>query len=289
MQGVSAQQWTRPTSQCDTCDTSTCKLLHAMQPRQTGGPPSLPLWPLCLFSGDACQAGGLSLLSPFLSPLSTTPKQLPVLKPALDCPCLLITTHLEDCSEEVSVPVLILAPVLKVLKQRVQLVVRVALQVPAGRVDTTHHQVGDQCLCQPHLHHQRQLDKACATYCVHVSLCRKIKCTVQYQSARLTLKQCCSAAAPVDTDVAPVANLLRQVCGVEDELGLEEGVLPVAATAAAAPAGTNPSATTTLNHQQQPALTAPMLIVNNLLELTAPPGSIQPLAASCLSQHTASH
>ena len=40
---------------------------------------------------------------------------------------------LEDRSEEVAVAVLILAPVLKVLKQGVQLVVGVALQVPAGR------------------------------------------------------------------------------------------------------------------------------------------------------------
>lgn len=37
--------------------------------------------------------------------------------------------HLEHCCEEVAVAVLILAPVLKVLKQRVQLVVGVALQV----------------------------------------------------------------------------------------------------------------------------------------------------------------
>jgi hypothetical protein len=70
-------------------------------------------------------------------------------------------THLEDGAEEVAVPVLVLAPVLKVLEQRVQLVVGVALQVA------------------------------------------------------------------VDGDVAPVANLLAQVGGVDDELGLEEGVLPV--------------------------------------------------------------
>ena len=31
---------------------------------------------------------------------------------------------------------------------------------------------------------------------------------------------------PEDGDVPPVPNLLRQVGGVEDELGLEEGVLP---------------------------------------------------------------
>lgn len=32
---------------------------------------------------------------------------------------------------------------------------------------------------------------------------------------------------PVDADVAPVPNLFRQVCGVEDEFGLEEGVLAI--------------------------------------------------------------
>lgn len=58
-------------------------------------------------------------------------------------------------------PVLILTPVLKVLKHRVQLAVWVALQVP------------------------------------------------------------------VDADVAPVPNLFRQVRGVENEFGLEEGVLAV--------------------------------------------------------------
>jgi hypothetical protein len=31
---------------------------------------------------------------------------------------------------------------------------------------------------------------------------------------------------PEDGDVPPVPDLLRQVGGVEDELGLEEGVLP---------------------------------------------------------------
>jgi hypothetical protein len=36
----------------------------------------------------------------------------------------------------------------------------------------------------------------------------------------------CKEFAPVDADVAPVADLLRQVGGVENELGLEEGVLP---------------------------------------------------------------
>mmetsp|Transcript_32953 Transcript_32953/g.72832 ORF Transcript_32953/g.72832 Transcript_32953/m.72832 type:complete len:279 (-) Transcript_32953:229-1065(-) len=69
--------------------------------------------------------------------------------------------RLEHSSEEVTVAVLVLAPVLEVLEQGVQLVVRVALQVP------------------------------------------------------------------VDADVPPVANLLRQVGGVDDELGLEEGVLAV--------------------------------------------------------------
>lgn len=35
-----------------------------------------------------------------------------------------------------------------------------------------------------------------------------------------------SLEVPEDGDVSPVPNLLRQVGGVEDELGLEEGVLP---------------------------------------------------------------
>ena len=65
---------------------------------------------------------------------------------------------LQARSEEVAVAVLVLAPVLKVLKQRVQLAVGVALQVP------------------------------------------------------------------VDADVAPVADLLRQEGGVDDVLGLWEGV-----------------------------------------------------------------
>lgn len=68
---------------------------------------------------------------------------------------------LQHSGEEVAVAVLVLAPVLKVLEQGVQLVVGVALQVA------------------------------------------------------------------VNADVAPVANLLRQVGGVDDELGLEEGVLAV--------------------------------------------------------------
>ena len=68
---------------------------------------------------------------------------------------------LEDCREEVSVAVLILAPVLKVLKEGVQLVIGVPLEMP------------------------------------------------------------------VDGDVAPVSNLLREVGGIYDELGLEKGVLAV--------------------------------------------------------------
>ena len=35
------------------------------------------------------------------------------------------------------------------------------------------------------------------------------------------------AHIPVNGDVSPVADLLRKVGGVEDELGLKEGVLPV--------------------------------------------------------------
>jgi hypothetical protein len=68
--------------------------------------------------------------------------------------------RLEHGRQEIAVAVLVLAPVLEVLEQRVDLVVRVALQVA------------------------------------------------------------------VDADVAPVADLLGQVGRVDDELGLEEGVLP---------------------------------------------------------------
>jgi len=55
--------------------------------------------------------------------------------------------HLEDGCEEVTVPVLVLAPVLKVLKQRVQLVVRVALQVPAGQQQATQPASGYNLVC----------------------------------------------------------------------------------------------------------------------------------------------
>ena len=72
-----------------------------------------------------------------------------------------LRVRLEHLGQEVAVAVLVLAPVLEVLKQRVELLVGVALQVA------------------------------------------------------------------VDGDVAPVADLLAQVGGVDDELGLEEGVLAV--------------------------------------------------------------
>ena len=51
--------------------------------------------------------------------------------------------------------------------------------------------------------------------------------SVQHAASSSGSIQRLSAAAPVDGDVAPVADLLGQVRCVEDELGLEERVLPV--------------------------------------------------------------
>jgi hypothetical protein len=75
-------------------------------------------------------------------------------------------THLEDGAEEVTVPVLVLAPVLKVLKQGVQLVVGVALQVPANR-DTHMHMFGwptTKHPLHPHKHTKEDLSRQASAF-----------------------------------------------------------------------------------------------------------------------------
>jgi hypothetical protein len=133
---------------------------------------------------------------------------------------------LEHRRQEVAVAGLVLAPVLEVLEQRVQLVVGVALQVPAaghGGAALRSGQVGHFLVFGTVSGGLLAgAGKAMCASGVGVRSCgRPIRPNKwNKDSTRMAGGECTAGAActtpraPVDGDVAPVADLLRQVGGV---------------------------------------------------------------------------